>query len=716
MKKILILILLLLACGTLFAKEYKIPNDDDIEIGTLKKEGWEVTVYEGTFPKNSVLIIEEVDIPNCPVEGKQIDIKLKGHEDEFVHFYKPIKLTFKMNDTDRPQDHLFGYYDPDKKFHCYIPDRVELKEDYMVYYINHFTGWFGGKSEKEEAIDTMVNEVARENWIKEKNQNDVKAKTSKYLDKMFKEMKITDAASRSKLVADFFSMMEGEETKGFIDFAAQNINNLKNGDFDSMGDATVKYVSETLLRVMRKDTNIATIPANLFGNLSSAAGYLAGGDKDEALKEIGKAMRNCDATTQFCSQLADIGREKAENLVTYIAQNELEDAYYLYTGHGVKWRLLDNLEGDIDGCMDYLGIGSGISNSKIIDSYAKQLNKDPIKDRDFLINKSRQDLKKYFESRKEAEKYINKQKPALRELVKYMDEKHLLDRYGQDYFEDYKKFDLKFRLKRLFNIRETILSYIDPLERKYIEPEEMAGLIKKYVEYVGDGERSEFFQYLIDLGYCKKAKGFEAKKKSFGDKLDEWVDDLDKWASSLGGDKPKEKPKDKPKVEKVDNSKVTAKGCYVLDRIEIDKNNRGIIPSGNPITWKCSSEYIDATVTVTPPPKAIYPGDTITITQKINLKKKSKESIEVGLSVHSGFHGGPITYVGGDSAQNSLYSFEKSPMTAYITYRVEKKPKGYKYEDFYFYAQGGLPHYTRGDRPDGGHAWGYISYHYKWRE
>ena len=599
MRKIFIFILLFLVCGSLFAKEYKIPNDKEIKIGTLNKEGWEITVNKDTFPKNTVLVVNEVKLPNCPVTGKQLEIHVKGHENEFYHFYKPIILTVKVKDTKRPQDYLFGYYDEENNYHYYIPDNVYIKDNYIKYKINHFTGWFGGKSEKEEAIDTIVNQVARQNWEKEKNQKDVKEKTSKYLDKMFREMKITDAESRSKLVADFFSMMEGEETKGFIDFASQNLNNLKNGDFDSMGDATVKYVSENLLRVMKKDTNIATIPANLFGNLSSAAGYLAGGDKEAALKEIGKAMRNCDATTEFCSQLADIGKEKAENLVTFIAQNELETAYYFYTGHGVKWRLLDNLEGDINGCMDYLGIGSGISNSKIIDSYAKQLNKDPIKDRDFLINKSRQDLKKYFESRKAAESYINKQKPAIRELIDYMDKEHLLDRYGQDYFKDYKKFDLKWRLERLFTIKNSILSLLHTDQRKDVTSEEMAYLIKRYVDFAGRGERDEFYKYLIELGYCSAAGGFTK-------------DDIKK-------EKQKEE-KEKPKGDE--------KGCYVLDRIEIKKApsiDFNPDKNGN-FKYKTGRFQIEGKLLSTPP-RVIYPGDKFTMTNELTLTNSGWESM-----------------------------------------------------------------------------------------
>ena len=711
MKKILALLLILLCCGVLFAKEYKIPNDDDIEIGKLKNEGWEVTVYEGTFPKNSVLIIEEIKIPKCPVKGKQLEIKLKGHEKEFVHFQKPVKLTVKMEDTKRPQDYLFGYYDGDKKFHCYIPDRVEIKEGYMVYTINHFTGWFGGEGDKEEVINTMVNDVARENWEKENLKNGVKNKTSKYLDQMFKEMKITDAASRTKLVADFFSMMEGDETKGLIDFTTQNINNLKDGDYKSVVDATIKYTSENLLRVLKKDTKIATIPANLFGNLSAAAGYIAEGDKEDALKEIGKAMRNCDATTEFCSQLADIGREKANNIINFIAQKELEDCYQLYIGNGVEWRHLDEVKGDIDYCVSYLGIGGGISNVKAIESYAKQLGMDPVKDHDFLVNKARKDLEAYFKSRQSAEGYIKKNKPAIRELIDYLDKEGLLNRYGaQDYFNDSKKFDLKFRLQRLFTIRKSILGYIDPLERKYVTHEEMANLIKKYVEYVGDGHREKFFEYLIAVGYCKKATGFDKPKQSLEDKLNKIADDLNKFADSLGGNKPKEKPKETKKTEKADTSKVTAKGCYVLDSVEVKPQNN-ISPSKSG-QWSYSDKHFKLSGSVTTPPKVIYPGDTISFKKSLSVTVDKEVRVNSWININvSGYYGCKLKKIKGDNRTKCDADHKSKSNTEYITYQLEKV-KGGKNSTLEWSAQVGIDYYSK----NGPGLLGVVVYKYKWKD
>lgn len=713
MQKIFLLIVICLLSISLFAKEYQINPNKEYEIGSVKKDGYEVKIYQNTFPENTVLNIEKQGKTGC-------DITVKGHENEFYHFYNPIRLTFYIDDTDNPQNYLVGYTDEKGVPHYYIPEHMNLKKKYAVYYINHFTGWSLFKPSKEEVIKTFSTSLCTKKWEREKQLKNLKSSSSKYLDNFFKEMKIDSKETRNKLIADFFSVIEPESTYGIIDFTAQNINNYKNKDSKAIAESTVKFCSENIMRVLEKDTKIVGVPAGALGNLTSAAGFIMEGDTKDAMREIGNAMRNCDATTEFATCLAEFTGKQLQNAVNYIGKNELEDAYLLYTGKGVGYRGLDMLEGDINGCIDYLGIGGGIINVNAMKSYSEALGMDynnlTQKQREFIENKVRSDIKNYFEDRKKADAYIQKNIEKEKDFINELDKAGLLSKFeSEEYFGSRSEYDLEFRLIRLHNIKESILSYLDDEELKYIDNEALAGLVKDYIDYAKKKKSDKFIDHLIEIGYATKAPGYEPKKeKTFLEQLDDINKSLEEFNKKLSKnnnknnknnntDKKTEKtnPNQKKSTKSIKEEKLV-KGAFNLTEITYAKETDCSIADGKFIF---STDKYRATAQTTVPAKVIYPDKYLNLESSIYLDPgvESDDSYTVYVYQNIGQTEEKITLLGGNLKKSFIakkpYGVKTKKLTSkdseqdgfVIRFYMNKAVGNNKYENFVEYNYKWIP-------------------------
>lgn len=516
---ILILILLFVLTLSIFAEEISVTSNKNMTINSIKKQGYEIYIPKNTFNKNVILNLtipknEEISKYNTKtfsVDKPPISIGVKG--EEFVNFHNPIKITYKFDDKykDKPETLFFGYYD-NGKWLPYIPDSIDLDKKTITYSINHFSSWGFGTPSQDEQIDAYSNTVAKESWTKELNKKEFMATNSKHIDSMLLSMGVKDSKARNQLMSDMVSFIEPDSTKGILDYATQSTNDFNNKSADSYKNRLLKFTGEGLLYAFKKNSKFMTLPANVLGSLSTAAGCCTEGDYDGAMESISQLMKDSHPAVELGNALVEFSRKKAGDLTNYIAKGELEDAYQLYIGKGVEHRGLDTLEGDIDGCCDYLGIGGGLANEKMLNNYCDRFNKDPNKlsssERNELINKARTDLESYFKKRKAAETYIKKQKAIEKEFIMALKDEFLLSStsYNKFFKVNSREFNMNDRLNRLYNIKVSVLSMMDPEVARKIEPKFLAKAMGEYISCVERGDRDAFFDYLIKMKYVKVIK------------------------------------------------------------------------------------------------------------------------------------------------------------------------------------------------------------------
>lgn len=482
-----------------------------------------------------------------------------------------------------------------------------------------------------------------------------------------------------------------------------------------MAESTVKYCCENIMRVLEKDTKIVGVPAGALGNLTSAAGFIMEGDTKEAMREIGNAMRNCDATTEFVTCLAEFSGQQLQNAVNYIGKNELEDAYLLYTGKGVGYRGLDVLEGDINGCIDYLGVGGGIVNVNAMKSYSQALGMDydnlTQKQREFIENKVKSDIKNYFEDRKKADAYIQKNIEKEKDFINELDKAGLLSKFeSEEYFGSSSDYDLEFRLIRLHNIKKSVLGYLDDKELKSMDNETLADLVKDYIEYAKDKKSHKFIDHLIEMGYATKAPGYEPKKeKTFLEQLDDFSKSLDDFSNKLSKnnnknnntEKKAEKtnPNQKKSTKNIKNEKLI-KGAFNLTGITYAKETDCSITNGKFIF---STDKYRATAQTPVPAKVIYPDKYLNLESSIYLDPgiASDDSYTVYVYQNIGQTEEKITLLGGNLKKSFIATKPYGVKTKKLTSK-DSEQDGFVIR-FYMNKTAGKSQYEN-----------FVEYSYKW--
>jgi len=503
----------------------KIKAEKTATVGNALEDGWQIDISKDTFDDDVKLKMDILTTKESK-EYKNDDFKFYGTPVEFsidgednVRLNKPIKATLKIPskylEDAQAEDLFFAYY-YDNNWEYYIPDSIDLEKGTATFTLYHFSFLGFGKPSEEEQYKTYAKAVATNEWNKEANSKEYLTANQKQFDDLFSQMGVKSQEARNQLMADVVSYLDSSDV-GYFDYLAQSANSGSKGTKGNL-DFENKYkefLGKAIYSALEKNPASFSAKVNIFGNLASAAGSIAGGDNKAALQSIANILNTAVPVSQLAASTSAFIAEKANQAIDYWAQSELDKAYQVYkTGVGGKWGYEDGLQGDFDTIFTLLGGGDRQVNIKIIQKYCETrgLNeKDLTEDkRNEIIANAKSALKKNFDSRIISDYEISEKAKNEEAFIAELKKEGLLSASSnKKYFGIDKKgsnFDIKSRLDRIYNIKNTVLNMMDKDEASKISDEFLAKAISQWIYWSEKKDMAGFYKYMRDLGYIKEVE------------------------------------------------------------------------------------------------------------------------------------------------------------------------------------------------------------------
>ena len=526
---IMAMLLFLSACSATypFEKGYEeskiVKPEKALTLGDLNKAGWALSIPKDAFGEETelelIVLSEEEGTTYQDGDFMFLGTPIRvGVKDELnVRLEKPLTLTMKF-----PNDQLegllheelfFGYY-ANGRWEYTIPDAIDLNKGTAQFTLYHFSDYGFGRPSEATQLENYAKNMATNVWKNENEKNAYILATSQQFNDLFDAMGVESRTARNQLLADIVSFVD-ESDVGYFDYMAQSANAIAKGndgklDFENKWK---EFVGKSLYSSLNKDPSGFAGKANIFGNLASAAGSIAGGDSKAALKSIANMLNGAVPLSQLVASTSAYMAAKANQAIDYWAASEIEKAYQVYaTGVGGKYGYEDGLKGDFDTIFILLGGGQRQFEIRIIEQYCKkqkdeECNLSDAKKQE-IINNAKTALKDSFDKRMIAEPAINRIKNDELGFIQALKAEHLLNASSYAKYFGIEKngdnYNVQDRLDRLYRIRETVLSLMDENTRKTITDEFLAKAINQWIYWNERGDREGFMQYLRDMGYLKE--------------------------------------------------------------------------------------------------------------------------------------------------------------------------------------------------------------------
>jgi len=501
--------------------EQNIRIDKEYTIGDTSKTGWQLDISDHTFDEDVVLTMKVLSIEEAKeyeqndfaLWGTPVELKLEGKES--VRLGQPAIITLQI-----PEEHLediaaeelfFAYY-YDGEWEYFSPDSIDTDKGTATFTIYHFSFLGFGKPSEEEQIKTYTKAVAVSQWKKESEKQKYFAATSKDFDNLFTELGVKSSSARNQMIADVVSCLDSESKMGYFDFMAQSYNSSIKGENATLEfeNKSKEFLGKALYQVLDKKPSSFADKVNIFGNLASAAGSIAGGDSKAAMESIANMLNGAVPVSQLAASTTAFIAAQAEDAIDYWTAGEIEKAYQTYAGNSSS-KYGFALEKDFDNIFITLGGGQRMMDSKVIKQYCDRRGKDPNAlsemEKTEIVDKARIALKRSFDERIIAEPEIEKLKQEEESFIAELKKQGLLSASNnRKYFgidKNLQNFDVTTRLHRLYNIKNSILSMMDKNDAKTIEDEFLVKAIARWIECSEKNNMASFYEFMNTMNYIK---------------------------------------------------------------------------------------------------------------------------------------------------------------------------------------------------------------------
>ena len=508
--------------------EQSIISDKENTVGSTSKTGWELSLPKDTFEENVTLtmnVLSSADSKSYESSdftflGTPVELKLSNKEN--VRLNEPVKVTLKL-----PKDQLkqmaaeelfYGYY-YNGSWEYYLPDNIDMQEGTATFYIYHFSFLGFGKPTEKKQIETFAKTTATKEWNRSQKTEEFTTATSKQFDELFKSMGVTSKSARNQLAADVISYLEDKyiDSSGVapIDALAQMANSASQGDdgMQAYKDKLLEFTGKALIATLERDPSSFSSSVNIIGNLASAAGAIAGGDKKGALESVANMLKGAVPQAVLADAALNYVKSKMEDTIEYWTASELEKAYQIYsTGNGGKYGYEDGLKGDFETIFTLLGGIDRQMNIKIIKQYCEKRNIDENilteEGKNQIIAQAKSALKKNFDKRIVSETEIKKLQAKEESFIEQLKKEGLFSASNyQKYFgidKNIRNYNINDRLDRLYTIRKNVLSMMDKDMAASINDEFLAKAIAQWIYWNEKGDIKGFYNYMHEMGYIKE--------------------------------------------------------------------------------------------------------------------------------------------------------------------------------------------------------------------
>ena len=458
------------------------------------------------------VIIKETKAPDGFVDddrfesvGKWYTVESESYDG--VPLSGDVYLTVPIPGELDPEDlggYVFVYYDEKNDEYRYLfPDSCDLTAGTMTIDLPHFSFWGAAKLTKEEQIEAFLNSYSTKLAVERGNGQKAASELEPYVRAKAEAMGLTKQATED-LIQSSLNFLGGRFTgqnKAFIESATKYTTTLTRGFYDNDGEAAMNglegAINDALLNSWSElkfsDRLDKVLGSEFAGStseklLSSAngiarmAGYMAGGDKTGALKELGSIMEGIHPAVELGTKAVAFLGAKINEAFTNWKSNQIEELYRIYkNGLNDIWGN-EVIPCNRDSFLTYLNCSSGFTLAKGV---ARFYNLDKVGEiceqfgweyrtyeelpprflKEFQ-QRAEDGLMKYFELRLQQEKTAEEIKKTERACIETM----MASGYGALYSGSYGKFfgeaspedyNLTARLERLVKVRSFVSQYVD---------------------------------------------------------------------------------------------------------------------------------------------------------------------------------------------------------------------------------------------------------------
>lgn len=493
-------------------------NGEAAAIGNLDREKVAVFIPAKTFDQKVSIELKNPDsVPAFSSEeavplGSPISIEVDSTS---KRFNEKATITMKLEAEDvsnikEPQDIWVSYYNGEKWDFIY-PDEVDIKEGYLKFSTYHFSIFSKVKPTAEQRIKEFTHKQAVGLWA-EKNSNTELHKTTNDLVKQVlkEELGVSDPtvadAVTQEIINDnaYGKLIQNYRNGQKVQFS-QNISLMA-------GKKIIQVVKKLPVTTSAKILGDVTKQAGKIGAGAKAAGALAGGDTETAMKEIAAKMMD----SYPLLKLFETGITLTDVQIKRWKAEEMEAAYKVFrdgANSKVPWWGYNVEAGKFEDVWDQMkGLREKVLSDAINDyAQRKGVSLDTIssEELDQVRLQAKEDIKQMFAERKAREAEINQIEAENLKFIEELKKAEMLEKGNLGYTFDC---SLEFWLERLFRTKEIIegdiggrkLSYGSLDTKDQVSVKTMIRLMKAW--YAGDENKQTYRNLLAELGFAEKIK------------------------------------------------------------------------------------------------------------------------------------------------------------------------------------------------------------------
>ena len=622
----------------------------------LAEKGWQLDIPRHTFlddKKLTLNIFSGEESSESDFNLMTVPVEVKINDRENIRLQKPVQINIKIPQRymkpDMALEEFFYGYKYNGKWEYYIPASINPQTGMVKFSTYHFS-WLGfGKPTREEQAQAYAREIAMKEWYRQEKSTEFKKKSDQYFEEIFTSMGIKDKTLRNKLTADVISFMENATIESGnvspLDSLAQMTNSASQGEEGKQAfrNKLIEFTGKALITTLEEkvDKYRYTELVNVFGNLSSAAGSIAEGDKKAALQHVATMLKGVHPVVALADSTSSYLKEKINDGINYWTKAEIEKAYQVYAhGKGGKWGYEEGLEGDFDTIFTLLGGGDRQLNIRIIEKYCQKWGieeSDLTWDRRYqIIDNVKQSLKESFEKRKVVEaKMKTEQDPLIARqqdfIAELMNESLLSPYKYRDYFriERYgSNYEVRNRLDRLYRIKRKILNIMDNEAAAAISDRALVKAMSQWIYWNEKGNVEEFYKYMREMGYIKTAEVIQEKEKKDEAKSEKEISDKEKvdlkevWVlKEIQNNDSSDRIKSYNKKKK---GSFYLEGKYSPGVFTLKRMYTGKTESMEPYDDAVNGEYMTLRAEWSSPPEVINPGEKLNLTVVLSCVENNR--------------------------------------------------------------------------------------------
>ncbi|SEF77200.1 hypothetical protein SAMN04487934_10375 [Eubacterium ruminantium] len=484
----------------------KASETEDIVIGDAGKDGASLAVNAGVFPEGTEITLkhltdkeakeyktEGVGLISNPIEVGAAEDVYKGEcLDEGVTLVVDIPQETIKEDSS-PVDFCFAYFDETMKAWRYLePDWVDLDERKMQITLQHFSIYGPATPDEAAQIDRIMNQYCEAKLRHENSYNEAEQALSPYLADLKKKINLSEKAFNQLQRDILCQVMDnlqggGPETPGLWRDKSQKwhfqgqgtlittcMKAKEDNDPDLAAFAIEEYMAEATASVLFNGPWAKKIAMG--GRLAKAAGSFAGGDYEQAVRDLIDISLNFTPYGYVKQATVDFVIKKADEQFTRWKKDEVDELYQIYkNGREGRWTSIEpqNFE-ELWEYVDYGFFAKGRAVERLFsqEQLKQQLinygwsettykNLPEAKKKEFQ-KKTREQLENYFKARLENEKKIEKMKKEeadfIEDILPTLRDSSYMDFFGEKRYRDIK---LDERLRKLLEFRNAVADYVD---------------------------------------------------------------------------------------------------------------------------------------------------------------------------------------------------------------------------------------------------------------